>query len=208
MTRSSGGTATGGTGASGSGGGSGSGGASGSGSAGAESGRDSRGSKGSKGSKGSVGSAGVAPRDVGKSHLCTFVVAGQKYALSTALIRELVEVTTITTVPRTDIALIGLFNLRGEPMPLVDMAMVLGIGASPPAAKMSVIIVRSEDMSVGARIDALGNVVPNAGLVANSEPNPLLLGFLAGTSGAIAVINPAEFLGRLDLLKRTTSERG
>lgn len=208
MTRSSGGTATGGTGASGSGGGSGSGGASGSG--GVESGRDSRGSKGSKGSKGSVGSAGVAPRDVGQSHLCTFVVAGQKYALSTALIRELVEVTTITTVPRTDIALLGLFNLRGEPMPLVDMAMVLGIGASPPAAKMSVIIVRSEDMSVGARIDALGNVVPNAGLVANSEPNPLLLGFLAatGTSGAIAVINPVEFLGRLDLLKRTTSERG
>lgn len=173
--------------------------------------RGSRGSagKGSAGSKGS-GDQGGGSRDVGQDHLCTFVVAGQKYALSTALIRELVEVTTLTVVPRTDVALLGLFNLRGEPMPLVDMAMILGTGVTPPAPKMPVMIVRSEKMSVGARIDSLGIVVPNAGLVTNNEPNPLLLGFVSptATSGAIAVINPVEFLSRLDRLKRTTSERG
>jgi hypothetical protein len=167
----------------------------------AESGRPTKG--------GSKGTAARDTREVGEAHLCTFVVNGQRFALSTSLVRELVEVTAVTKVPRTDDAVLGLFNLRGEPMPLVDMAMVLGTGASPAAAKMPVIIVRSEGMSVGARIDALGTVVANAGLVASSDPNPLLLGFLpaSGNEAPIAVINPADLLARLDRLKRTTSER-
>jgi hypothetical protein len=166
--------------------------------------------KASKGaSKGSAGSAGRETREAGAAHLCTFIVGGQRFALSTSLVRELVEVTNVTKVPRTDIALLGLFNLRGEPMPLVDMAMVLGTGASPASEKMPVIIVRSEGMSVGARIDALGTVVPNSGLVASSDPTPLLLGFLPpkGNDGPVAVINAVELLARLDRLKRTTSER-
>ncbi len=158
---------------------------------------------------GSKGSAGSANRDIGASSLCTFVAAGQRFALSTSLVRELVEVTAVTPVPRTDAAVLGLFNLRGEPIPLVDMAMVLAIGASVPMGKMPVMIVRSEGMSVGVRIDALGNVVANAGIVANSDPNPLLLGFLpsTGRQPAVAVINPVEFLSRLERLKKTTSER-
>jgi hypothetical protein len=168
---------------------------------------DSGPSKGA--SKGSGGSASRDTRDVGAASLCTFVVTGQRFALTTSLVRELVEVTAVTRVPRTDVALLGLFNLRGEPMPLVDMAMVLGIGASGPSPKMPVMIVRSEGMSVGARIDALGNVVPNAGVIANSDQNPLLLGFLPAKGGdsAVAVINPVEFLIRLERLKKTTSER-
>lgn len=158
-----------------------------------------------------------APRDarssvgVGEANLCTFVVNGQRFALSTALVRELVEVTAVTLVPRVDPAILGLFNLRGEPMPLVDMATVLGMGDSvgPLSKKMAVMILRSETLSVGARIDALGTVVPNRGLVASTDPNAMLLGFLeaAGTDGHVAVINPADLLARLERLKQSASER-
>jgi len=173
-----------------------------------DSGRASKG--GSSPSKGGSKASGASVgRDVGDAHLCTFIVNGQRFALSTSLVRELVEVTSITKVPRTDSAVLGLFNLRGQPMPLVDMAMVLGTGTSPASEKMAVIILRSEGMSVGARIDALGTVVPNSGIVASSDPNPLVLGFLPprGTQGPVAVINPADLLARLDRLKRATSER-
>jgi hypothetical protein len=70
-------------------------------------------------------------------------------------------------------------------------------------------ILRGEGMSVGARIDALGAVLPNRGLVPSGDPTPLLLGFLPerANEGPIAVINPADLLARLERLKRTTSER-
>lgn len=160
---------------------------------------------------GSKGSAPRENREVGEAHLCTFIVNGQSYALTTSLVRELVEVTSITKVPRTDDSILGLFNLRGEPMPLVDMSMLLELGASvsPATEKMQVIIIRSDGMSVGARIDALGTVVPNAGLLTSNDPSPLLLGFLPprGNESSIAVINPSDLMSRLERLKRTTSER-
>jgi len=150
-------------------------------------------------SKGSGGSKPTAPRDAGDAHLCTFRVGEQRYALSTALVRELVEVTTITPVPRTSHAFLGVFNLRGEPMPLVDMALLLDLEPSPIAAKMPVIIVTLGETTAGARIHALGAVVANSGVVPQASAANLLLGFLPG-SGAeppVAVINPAEFAARL-----------
>lgn len=147
--------------------------------------------------------------DAGDAHLCTFVVSGQRFALSTSLVRELVEVTSFTKVPRTDGAVLGLFNLRGQPMPLVDLAMVLGIGTSPGAEKMTVMILRSEGMSVGARVDALGTVVPNTRTIGSGDPNRMLLGFLPsrGNERPVAVMNPVDLLARLERLKRATSER-
>lgn len=163
----------------------------------------------SRGSRGSNGQASrVAAGGAGEGYLCTFSVAGQRYALSTSLVRELVEVTRVTTVPCVDPALLGIFNLRGEPMPLVDLSRVLGLPAEGLSEKMAVIIIRGEAMSLGARIDALGAVVPNSSVIATADANPLVRGFLAATSseGPIAVINPGEFMMRLEQLKSRTQE--
>jgi chemotaxis signal transduction protein len=175
---------------------------------------DSRPSRGSGGSAQTRGSG--TGRDAGSAHLCTFRVGGQRYALSTALVRELLEVTAITRVPRTDPAVLGLFNLRGEPMPLVDLALVLGMPTAPIAGKAHVIIIRSEELSIGARIEAIGSVVPNSGIVAAADSSPLLAGFLpaAGAEGPVAVIQEAEFLRRLGNLRvartdaRTEARKG
>lgn len=166
-------------------------------------GRGSAAGKGSRDSRGSKGSASREARGADAEYLCTFTVGGQRYALSTDLVRELVEVTSVTPVPRTDEAILGLFNLRGEPMPLVDLALVLGLRMADAEAKMSVVIVRHEELSLGARIDALGMVVPDRGVVATADPNPLVRGFLpaSGTEGPIAVISPGEFVMRLERLK-------
>lgn len=156
----------------------------------ADSGRPSRGSAGSKPS---------ARREAGEAHLCTFRVRDQRYALSTALVRELVEVASVTPVPRTPSSFLGLFNLRGEPIPLVDMALLLDLEAAHPAAKMHVIIVSLGDTTAGARIDALGAVVPNSGVIPQADAGNLLLGFLParGPEPPVAVINPTEFAARL-----------
>ena len=147
-------------------------------------------------------------REAGLGYLCTFLVAGQRYALSTSLVREIVEVDRVTRVPRVSAEVMGLFNLRGEPMPLVDLSLVLMGTPSPASAKMSVIILRNPHLSVGARIDGLGTVVPNHGVIPTDDPNPILLGFLESPGdGPIAVIDPNQFMAKIDGL-RIANTRG
>lgn len=173
-----------------------------------DSGRPRLGSGSASGQSRSRGSAQAGSLSVGLGHLCTFEVGGQRYALSTSLVREIVEVERITRVPRTAAEVMGLFNLRGEPMPLVDLTLVLSGAPSPVAEKMSVIILRNANLSLGARIDALGTVVPNTNVIPTDDPNPLLLGFidLAG-EGPVAVIDANEFMSRIDGL-RLANDRG
>jgi chemotaxis signal transduction protein len=50
------------------------------------------------------------------------------YAIATNSVREVVAQPMLTAVPTGPDALVGLFNLRGEIVPLFDTAALLGIG--------------------------------------------------------------------------------
>jgi purine-binding chemotaxis protein CheW len=50
------------------------------------------------------------------------------YAVATESVREVVAQPMLTAVPTGPDALVGLFNLRGEIVPLFDTAALLGIG--------------------------------------------------------------------------------
>lgn len=159
-------------------------------------------SGGDSGPSGGRASRATNPRDAGASHLCTFTIGAQRYALPTSIVRELVAIERITPVPRTPPAILGLFNLRGEPMPLVDLSLLLLGTPSPAATKFSVIILRSETVSVGARIDALGTVVAHQGVMPTDDADPLFAGFIDVVGhGAVAVIEAGEFMSRIDSLK-------
>lgn len=175
----------------------------------------SRGSAGSRRSAGSAaarGSAGSRDRDLearadgtrsAESKLCVFRVGGQSYALSAALVAELIEVTHITPVPLVPAAVLGIFNLRGEPLPLVDLGPVLGLASAQPASRMPVIVIRYGPLALGGRVESMDSVVPRQELRNASDATPLILGFLAnsGTNGPIAVLDPSEFVARLSRLK-------
>jgi len=53
------------------------------------------------------------------------------YAVEVAAVREVVILPDVTAVPTAGSPLIGLFNLRGEILPLFDTAALLGLGATP-----------------------------------------------------------------------------
>ncbi len=70
----------------------------------------------------------------------TFRLADETYAMSVASIREVLEVPRITRVPRMPAYLEGIINLRGNVVPVMDLAQKFGIGKTAFTQDTSVIV--------------------------------------------------------------------
>jgi purine-binding chemotaxis protein CheW len=61
------------------------------------------------------------------------------YAVEMAVAREVVAVHLLASLPMAPASVIGVFNLRGEIVPVFDTAMLLGVGTLPPPAYVAIV---------------------------------------------------------------------
>lgn len=90
------------------------------------------------------------PHSPGKGQYLTFFVGGEEYAVSILKVKEIIDYGTITTVPHTAPWIRGVTNLRGNVVPVIDLAVKFGLPAST-ASKFSCIVI-TEVLSEGERI--------------------------------------------------------
>ncbi|WP_437899341.1 chemotaxis protein CheW [Sorangium sp. So ce124] len=105
-------------------------------------------------------SAAPEPRS---SQYISFFVGGDELAVDILRAREIVEITAITRVPRMPQAVLGVLNLRGRVIPVIDLAVRLGLPASVSTRQSCILIVETEFdgelTRMGLFIDAVGDVV-------------------------------------------------
>ncbi|HEV8266847.1 MAG TPA: chemotaxis protein CheW [Thermoanaerobaculia bacterium] len=93
----------------------------------------------------------------------TIVLAGEACALDVASVVEVVEHAPITRVPRTPDWALGVLNLRGAIVPVVDLARKLGLAPTEVTAKSCVVMVErgegDERRVVGILADGVDTVV-------------------------------------------------
>jgi purine-binding chemotaxis protein CheW len=70
-----------------------------------------------------------------------FLVAGEEYAIGILRVREILEFDTVTRVPATPPSIRGVINLRGRVVPVVDLAVKLGLPESPITKRTCVVVV-------------------------------------------------------------------
>lgn len=91
--------------------------------------------------------------------LPSFKVGGQDYAIDVASTREIRGWTTPSELPDTPAHILGVINLRGDVLPLLDLASRLGL-KTPEVNERSVIIVTELDNStVGLLVDAVSDII-------------------------------------------------
>lgn len=91
--------------------------------------------------------------------LTVMKVGGEQYAISTVAVREVVPVQRITRVPGTAPSLVGVTNVRGRVVPVVDLRRRLGF---PPAAlgKLSrMVLVEHGGEEAGLLVDEMEGVI-------------------------------------------------
>ncbi len=92
----------------------------------------------------------------------TFELADEIFALDIGSVREVLELTTITRIPRTPEFMRGVINLRGHAVPVVDMRLKFDLPKGETTVNTCIIIVEveveGEETVLGALVDSVREV--------------------------------------------------
>jgi purine-binding chemotaxis protein CheW len=105
----------------------------------------------------------VKPHSLGNGQYLTFFIAGEEYAVNILKVKEIIEYETVTVVPNTAPWIRGVTNLRGNVIPVIDLAVKFGLPASQ-ASKFSCIVITEvsyddETLTLGVMADSVSQVL-------------------------------------------------
>jgi purine-binding chemotaxis protein CheW len=104
----------------------------------------------------------MSDADVTTNQFLTFTLGEEIYALEIDVIREVLEMTAITKIPRTPESMRGVINLRGAAVPVLDMRRKFGMGKVEQTVETCIIIVEvefeGEETHIGALVDSVREV--------------------------------------------------
>jgi purine-binding chemotaxis protein CheW len=93
----------------------------------------------------------------------TFHLAGEEYAIGILHTKEIIEYDVLTQVPQAPPAVLGVINLRGSVVPVVDLAVKFGLPRTSLTGRACIVIVEvdlnGERTVMGVIADAVGQVV-------------------------------------------------
>jgi purine-binding chemotaxis protein CheW len=121
------------------------------------------------------------------SQYLTFTLDHDQFAVDISKVREVLEFSTVTKVPRTPEFIRGVLNLRGSVVPVVDLRLKFGLSRTERSIDTCVIITevesRGEKTVLGALADSVQEVIELE--PKNIEPPPRLgtrvdIGFIRG----------------------------
>lgn len=98
----------------------------------------------------------------GRAPWLEFGLKGQRYAVSLAAVREVIRPGDITPVPGSPTDVLGIVNLRGQIVPVLDGRRRFGLDgdvASDERDAQRVIVFDDAGTTVGLRIDAIGDML-------------------------------------------------
>lgn len=93
-----------------------------------------------------------------------FQLGQERYSLSVAEVREIIRLCPITPVPRMPVHFLGVINLRGKIVPVIDLRQRLHLPAAEAKDRACIIVVHhhgaeSPDQLVGLQVDLVDEVV-------------------------------------------------
>ncbi|MDZ4374602.1 MAG: chemotaxis protein CheW [Phenylobacterium sp.] len=98
------------------------------------------------------------PVPVGRE-LIIVEIAAQQFAIDIMSVREIRGWTASTRLPHAPTHVLGMINLRGQVLPVVDFAARLGLAESVPQTSSVVIVTEIGDRLVGLLVDAVCDIL-------------------------------------------------
>jgi len=92
-------------------------------------------------------------------HLLLFTLGGESYAFPLERVREVVKPGPITPVPSVPEHILGVMNLRGEILPVLDPKRLLSGAGGTPTPQRRIIVVKAPGMSVGLLADGVEDAI-------------------------------------------------
>ena len=100
----------------------------------------------------------VDPRTQGQP-LVAFRVAGQDYCIDIMAVREIRGWTPATALPHAPAYVRGVINLRGQVVPILDLAARLGLPSPEPCSRHVIVIVAVGERVLGLLVEAVSEIL-------------------------------------------------
>jgi purine-binding chemotaxis protein CheW len=93
----------------------------------------------------------------------TFKLGSEIFATDVAKVREVLDLTTITKIPRTPDFMAGVINLRGSVVPVVDLRLCFDMSKTESTRNTCIVVVEvmleNESTVIGALADSVEEVI-------------------------------------------------
>ena len=129
----------------------------------------------------------------------SFELAGQRYALPILDVQEVLNIAMIEPVPGAPEGVLGVLNLRGSIVTVLDLRHRLGLPPQPDGGSILVATCRNE--TIGLRIDRVADVLTIvAGTIQPPPPSPgggqpaLPCGLVNGREQVLTLLDAARLL--------------
>jgi len=94
-----------------------------------------------------------------KLHLVGFMLAGEEYALDISQVQEIIRVGDWTRVPNAPEHIMGVINLRGRIIPVVDPKVRMGMKTTNRTVSSRIMVVEAGRKVLGLLVDSVSQVL-------------------------------------------------
>lgn len=136
----------------------------------------------------------------------TFQLDGETYGVNVTQVREVLRVTEIAPVPGAPDYVMGIINLRGNVVTVVDTRKRFGLMSTEPTDSSRIVIIEVGGQEIGMMVDSVAEVVdlpvssiesaPNIG---NDDSSRFIQGVTSIEGKLLILVDVIKFLGDEDL---------
>ena len=137
----------------------------------------------------------------------SFRVNDQEFCIEVLSVREIRGWTPTTPVPNAPSYVLGVVNLRGTVLPVLDLAARLGLPAATPSARHVIIVAWIGERLVGLLVDAVSDIVSVSSGMMQAVPDMANDAVRSVVKGMLTIDDRMTSLIQLDnLLPRTSAQ--
>ena len=115
----------------------------------------------------------MTPPDVATEEtieLISFEIADQEFCIDIRSVREIRGWTPATRIPNSPPYVLGVINLRGSVMPVLDLRYRLGLGETTASSRHVFVVVQDGDRVAGLMVDAVQETFVVDGALLQAPP--------------------------------------
>jgi len=118
-----------------------------------------------------------------ESKYSIFQLAGYIFGLTLSDVKEIVPLPRITGIPNVHPSILGVFNLRGQIISILDLRRLLNLEINPVSTKSFILIITLKNMFFGIYVDKVLDVLSVDELKIQIPTRDLALPFLSYVKG-------------------------
>ncbi|CAN5448860.1 chemotaxis protein CheW [soil metagenome] len=141
------------------------------------------------------------------NELVVFALAERLIGVPAAAVRELIRAVAVTELPGAPTGVVGVIDLRGTLVPVVDLCARIGLTPRPIRASDQLLICEVATGRLAVRADRVIElrVIESDAVPIGAESDPIVRGLARAVEGVIVIADLAAFLSESDITALATA---